>query len=270
MYTCPKCKNTLIRKQKMYICSNGHCYDIASSGYVNLLGSAKGQGNHGDNKEMISARKQFLSLGHYFIIVEQLQKLIKEFVSVNAEIKILDCGCGEGYYTSALKERLNNCSRIYGMDVSKDAIISASKAYKNVDFSVGSVNSLPFANESFDVVLSLFAPLSESEFSRVLKNNGIMITVSPSPSHLIGLKEVIYDTVYLNPPTTFNVKLFEMVHTQTATSNMRLTSNEQIMALFKMTPYYYNTKRSDAQKLDQLNELETEIGFTFCVYKKIN
>ena len=58
MFICPVCKNELNKAGKSFICSNGHCFDMAKSGYVNLLLKSTG-GNHGDNKLMVSARRDF-------------------------------------------------------------------------------------------------------------------------------------------------------------------------------------------------------------------
>lgn len=37
LYICPVCRKPLQKGEKFYICSQNHSYDIASSGYVNLL-----------------------------------------------------------------------------------------------------------------------------------------------------------------------------------------------------------------------------------------
>lgn len=52
MFICPVCKNELNKTGKSFICSNGHCFDMAKSGYVNLLLKSTGV-NHGDNKLMV-------------------------------------------------------------------------------------------------------------------------------------------------------------------------------------------------------------------------
>ena len=271
MYICPKCSQPLNKIENSYKCSLGHSYDVASAGYINLILSSKKSAVHGDNKEMIDARRRFLSLGHYSAIPNILFDLITEFQKSSDKINILDAGCGEGYYTGALAEKFENnkfSSDIYGIDVSKDAVLPASKRYKTVNFSVASVNALPFENESFDVVLSLFAPLAEKEFHRVLKNGGIFITVSPSPKHLFGLKEKIYDTPYLNPVTTFEPEVLTKIDEKIHSEIIHLSSQSEILDLFKMTPYYYNTGKKDMEKLAFINKLDTEIGFVFGVYRK--
>ena len=274
MYICPKCSEKLTKTGNTLKCVAGHCFDIASAGYVNLLLGSKKSGSHGDNKEMITARRRFLSLGHYAIIIDKLCEIIAKYCKENNVISpaILDAGCGEGYYSGRIFDTLRDEYQLspifYAADVSKDAVFSASKTYKTVNFSVASVNKLPFGDLSFDIVLSLFAPLSESEFDRVLKPDGRLITVSPSENHLIGLKEIIYETPYKNPPSTFIPKILTKLGEETVVSEMTLYTNESIKDLFSMTPYYYNTCDSDKKKLEGINELNTEIGFVFGVFGK--
>lgn len=270
MYQCPKCKLDLILNSGSYRCSNGHCFDVSSSGYVNLLLS-KGGKSHGDNKLMLESRRRFLALGYYHPIIEEIVEIINELKPNKGKLTVLDAGCGEGYYTGEIFRALSSDGHtpiIYGIDVSKSGVAMASKKYKECLFSVASVNELPFNNADFDVVLSLFAPISESEFQRVLKNDGIFITVSPSPKHLLGLKSQIYERVYENEETTFIPTLFSEIDQRTYSGEMHLTSNSDINDLFTMTPYYYKTSDSGKLKVSQLDDLLTEIGFMFYCFKK--
>ena len=47
-FCCPVCGEKLEISGKSYVCSNGHCFDLAKSGYVNLLLSKQhGKTTHG-------------------------------------------------------------------------------------------------------------------------------------------------------------------------------------------------------------------------------
>ncbi len=264
MYTCPKCKKELILHNHTYICPENHSFDISSSGYVNLILGSKPL--HGDNKLMISARRRFLQSGKYYIIIEALTKLLKNLT--DTKTTVIDAGCGEGYYTSALKNALPSCD-FYGFDVSKEAIILAAKSHKTVNFSVASVKNMPFPDNSAEVILSLFSPLCEEEFTRVLKPGGVLITVSPSPEHLFELKSQIYNTPYKNPPSTFIPKLLKKVNEFEISDEMVLENNNIISDLFTMTPYCYNTGKNGRKKVEKLEKLCTKIGFVFGVYQNI-
>ena len=89
---CPSCHAELKREGKAFRCRNGHSFDVARQGYVNLLVNARRE--TGDNKEMVSARTAFLEQGHYRCLRDALCEIIR---SLPVQV-IADCGCGEGYY----------------------------------------------------------------------------------------------------------------------------------------------------------------------------
>ena len=95
---CPVCGNHLVKKDKSYVCSQSHSFDIARQGYVNLLTvSQKHSLTPGDTREQVLSRREFLEAGFYAPIAESLIDAAKEFDAIGP---ILDVGCGEGYYSS--------------------------------------------------------------------------------------------------------------------------------------------------------------------------
>ena len=92
-YICPVCGNALEKREKQYICANGHSFDIARQGYVNLLTvQHKHSLDPGDTKEQVLSRRAFLDGGFYAPIAEALITAAKEY---GASGEILDVGCGE-------------------------------------------------------------------------------------------------------------------------------------------------------------------------------
>ncbi len=270
MFTCPKSGLTLIKMDGRYTCPSGHSYDIASQGYVNLLLGNKKNAFHGDNKLMLASRRAFLSLGYYYIIIQKISDIIKSRLK-EKHVTVIDAGCGEGYYTNGIMLRLTELgyeADFYGIDVSKDAAAMAAKAYKGISFAVASVNEMPFSDNCADALISVFAPISEKEFYRVLKPGGILITVSPSPRHLFGLKEKIYDVPYENPLSTFSPQLLKKVGEDVLTYEAVLENQKQINSLFTMTPYFYKTDEAGHRRVSQLTEVKTEIGFVFGIFLK--
>ena len=61
---CPVCGGALEKRAGAYRCQKNHSFDIAKSGYVNLLLNSS-QGHHGDDKLMVRARRDFLDKGYY-------------------------------------------------------------------------------------------------------------------------------------------------------------------------------------------------------------
>ena len=158
---CPICKKKLEKNEKTYKCINNHSFDISKQGYINLMLNSK---NSGDNKEMINSRHDFLNKGYF----EPLSKEICQVINSLNVNNILDVGCGEGYYDRAiLNQKLYN---IVGIDISKEACLKAAKLSKDILYIVSSSNNLPFDNNEFDLILNIFAPHDEEEFTRVTNN----------------------------------------------------------------------------------------------------
>ena len=124
---CPRCGCRLSRNGGSLFCFFKHCYDLASSGYVNLvLSGAKTQEFSGDNKEMMQARRRTMDNGYYKGLADELVKIIARYPHDD----ILDVGCGEGYITGRIAGAFEE-SKVRGADLSKNAILLADKRYKN-------------------------------------------------------------------------------------------------------------------------------------------
>ncbi|MBQ8763694.1 MAG: methyltransferase domain-containing protein [Clostridia bacterium] len=269
-FICPVCRKNLADEEKLYRCENGHCFDKSKFGYVNLLQSQKSSAKrHGDDRLMVRARRDFLDSGYYGFLRDYLCEICEKYLPNGGDV--LDAGCGECYYSSGLKQDYAEKGKeifVSGVDISKDALEYASKRRSGIPLAVASLFDLPFADESFDAVLNIFSPEADEEFYRVLKTGGYLIRVIPLENHLLGLKAAIYDKPYLNDVPDTEIKNFACVKTGQVKMNLCLDSNEAILNLFKMTPYYYKTSVEDQQKINNLDYLKTQAEFEIRVYRK--
>lgn len=264
---CPVCGGEFGLADNTLRCQNNHCFDISKYGYVNLL-TKGGKKGHGDDRLMVNARRDFLCRGYYGHLKEAVCAEAERYAGESCVI--LDSGCGEGYYTEGLlKIAQKNNGEIYGIDVSKEALKIGARACKGAYFAVASAYCLPFGDNCFDMVTSLFAPLAAEEFHRVLKDNGVFITVIPLENHLWELKKAIYDTPYKNKPESTELKGFRLVSSFEIKKEIELGSNRDIKNLFMMTPYYYKTSARDQAKLDNVDRLAVETEFMILTYRKI-
>lgn len=269
IFTCPVCAEKLGISGNSYICPNNHSFDRAKSGYINLLLSKHvGKTVHGDNKLMVNARRDFLEKGYYAPLKDALCDKVNKHFSGRV---LLDAGCGEGYYTSAISDSLENsetATEIYGIDISKIAVESASKRKKNIAFAVASVFHIPVESGACDMLVTMFAPYCAEEYQRVLRENGIMVMAIPSAEHLWELKKAVYDTPYANEVKPYELDGFEFIDSQRITYDMNIDNNEDIMSLFSMTPYYYRTGRTQQERLEKLDHIITKADFEILVYRK--
>ena len=268
-YKCPVCNEKLNLVGKSYVCSNKHTFDMAKEGYVNF---ALGKNDSGDSADMCACRRRFLSKGYY----EKFSRLICDTVKKYSDAKelcdlsILDAGCGEGYYLRGLRDAFLQ-SPLFGIDLAKDAVKLAAKSEKQRvgirnSYSVCGIFSLPFFDNSFDCVISVFAPVGETENLRVLKNGGLLLVAGPGKTHLSGLKSAVYEKPYENAQKHREYEGFEFVAKESCEYSVTVLK-EDIIDLFTMTPYYWKTSKSDFEKLSKLDSLDTELSFEISVYK---
>lgn len=260
MYRCPKCQEPLIKEAHRYQCKNHHSFDIAKQGYVHLLLSNKKM--RGDNQAMVEARTAFLSHGYYAFLRERICTLYEAYLpSV-----LVDAGCGEGYYTNEIKHCFPTCE-VYGFDLSKHALKQGARAKTGVAYAVASVADLPMPDGCADMLQSIFAPIYIEEIKRVLKKDGYFVKVGPGPTHLWGLKQVLYETIYENEGGE-TYEGFTLVHQEYLEKEVDILGHEDIMALFSMTPYAYRSPKSGRETLAGLDALTTLLQFQIEIWQK--
>lgn len=265
---CPVCG------ESVYVSENGkslfcrgarrHCFDFSSDGYLNLS-----RVGGGDSKGAVAARRSFLDAGYYKPLSDGVVQAVSEHIGTQGYV--LDAGCGEGYFTNNVA---NVSSLILGADLSKYAVAVGAKSalrknITNAAYITGSVFSLPIYDGTFDCVLSIMAPFAEDESARILKSGGAVVLVSAGRNHLMGLKDVLYDTTYENGERGDMPRdKFKHAETRACEFDIDVKGQDAIGALFAMTPYYWRTSEQDKQKLYELDSLKTCVSFNIDIYFK--
>ncbi len=267
-FSCPVCKKKLNIETTRAACDSGHSFDKARGGYYNLLLS-NAASCHGDNKEMVLARREFLSRGYYERLAKRIAELVLEHTQSGGAL--LDAGAGEGYYTDfcerALFER-DGESDVSAFDISKDAVREIGKKNSHVTLAVAGSYHMPIPDGEFDTVINTFSPLALEETLRVLKPGGIFIMAIPGEMHLFDLKSVVYKTPYKNTVEDTALSGFELISDESLTYVMGLSDPEGIRSLFMMTPYAYRTRPEDKKKIEALERLDCTADFRIFVYRK--
>ena len=262
---CPVCGAMLQKEGASLRCESGHSFDFAKEGYVNLLtGSHKPGDRTGDSREMARARRAFLEKGYFRPLADALSETIR--AEQKEDPAVLDICCGEGYYSEQISRALP--CRLLGFDLSKEMVRLAAKRKLDALFFVANLAAVPLPDSSVDAALHLFAPFHEETFARLLKDNGVLLSVVPGKRHLFELKEAVYDTPYENDEQLPQTTLLTLTGTKKVTAKIRIDTPEDIRALFAMTPYVHRTSKEGIARLEQLERLETTIEFVIGFYKK--
>lgn len=253
---CPLCRTDLTRGLARsepgtraggaaWRCHNGHSFDVAREGYVNLLPvQHKHSRAPGDNPDMIRARRAFLDAGHYQPLRDAVLALLRPLQAGS----VLDIGCGEGYYTRALATVI---PEVIGLDIARDAVKLAAKRDPGITWLVATSAQLPLADHSVDLVCSLFSPLPAAEIARVLKPGGHLLVVTPGPEHLLTIREQLFAEVRPHRPEKFVVELQDALPLRRQTELrfdllLDCTAREQLLL---MTPYAWRATAEHRARL---------------------
>jgi len=183
MLRCPHCGGDLELGEGTVRCAEGHSFDVARQGYLNLLPGDARTGT-ADTAAMVRARADFLAGGHYTPIAEAVAGAA---VAASPAGNAIDLGAGTGYYLAAVLERLPS-ARGLALDVSKHALRVAARAHPRI----GAVGcdawaGLPVRDAAAALVVNVFAPRDPAELARVLAPGGSLVVVTPNRAHLSEL-----------------------------------------------------------------------------------
>lgn len=272
-FKCPSCGLALIlnagSQPKTYSCSNGHSFDMAREGYLNLLlAQHKRSRNPGDSEDMIRSRQRFLSAGYYRPLSDAIVTQVAN--SANGfNQSLIDLGCGEGHYLQQLRDTSADI-QLLGIDISKFAVRLAAKRKMAARLAVDSAFHIPLFENRVDTAISVFSPISCEETARILKPGGTLIMVGPGEDHLSGLTELIYDRTVPhagNPlDATAQFTLQESIEIKRDIS----VNGSDILDLLTMTPYYWQARPEQQEMLAKLDKLETAIHFYLKIYQNMS
>jgi len=176
---CPVCSAALVRTGDDFACESRHRVNVNRKGCLNVLSS---QVDSCYDADLFSARRRVFDAGCYNAVVDAIEALLPA-----RDHRILDAGCGDGWYLNALLSRHEDwCGA--GVDISRDAILQATNLPCTALWVVGDLRRLPFADGSFTAVLDVLTPANYDEFRRVLAPEGLLIKVYPGSGYLRELR----------------------------------------------------------------------------------
>lgn len=126
------------------------------------------------------------------------QQMILSYIDIQGGDRVLDVGCGTGEFTRYIAQR-SDCTYL-GVDI-EDSFIEIAKEQEreNLSFQKADALALPFADDSFDVVVShtFFTGISDPhramlEMRRVCKPHGKIISITAESFQAIAYDQGQY------------------------------------------------------------------------------
>jgi 23S rRNA (guanine745-N1)-methyltransferase len=184
---CPLCRGALSDSGGRGLrCPAGHAFDVARQGYVSFR-VGKPSGLVGDDAAMVDARARFLGAGHYVPIAREL---VAEAGAAGAGLAV-EVGAGTAWYLARVLDAQAGRTGL-AIDLSRFAARRAAHAHPRAMAAVADARSpFPLADGCAGIVLDVFAPRNGAELRRVLRDDGLLLVVTPAADHLAELRSVL-------------------------------------------------------------------------------
>ena len=184
------CGRPLTRLDRRFACDVGHSFDVARTGYLNLLQPDDRKSlEAGDAKGAVEARARLLDAGAGRALIGVLRRIVQARPLLPGTV-VLDLGSGSGHHLAALAETSPIVG--VGIDLSTAAASLAARRYPHLTWLVANADRrLPILDRSAGVVLSVHGRRHPLECARVLSPRGHLVVCVPAPDDLVELREAV-------------------------------------------------------------------------------
>jgi 23S rRNA (guanine745-N1)-methyltransferase len=261
------CALPIERRERVYICGRGHSYDIARSGYVNLLQPQDRRSLHaGDSKEAVAARAALLDAGVGRTLIDAV---IDKSLSLDLPERpvITDLGSGTGDALAAIGER--RAITGVGIDLSTAAADHAARRFPNYTWVVANADRrLPLLDGSVDLVLSLNGRRNPDETARVLKPGGTLMIALPAPDDLIELRAHVKGAGLERDRTTMLIAAhpaFRIVERMAVRETMTL---DRELLLYLLRGTYRGARLREAERMAHVERMSVTLASDIVIMRR--
>jgi 23S rRNA (guanine745-N1)-methyltransferase len=268
------CTRPLERRDRTFVCGAGHSYDIARSGYVNLLQPQdRRSAAAGDARQAIEARASLLAAGIGRTLIEAIANRVgrldlgrREAAPTTTPPTIVDLGCGSGDALAALTSR--GVTGI-GIDLSTAAIEHAARHFPDRTWVVANADRrLPLLDGSIDIVMSLHGRRNPLEVARVLVAAGYLFVAVPAFDDLVELREVVQgqrvERDRAGVALTEHEPMFELIDRSVVRETHDLDRGA-LLNLLRGT--YRGVRRGDAERVAALKRMHVTLASELVVFR---
>ena len=170
-------------------CARQHAYDIARSGYINLLQPQDRRSlTAGDSLDAIEARARLLSGGVGQTILGAVVARAAPLVPAGGVV--VDLGSGSGDVLGELTKRTDAVA--IGVDLSTAASEHAARRYPEITWVVANADRrLPVLDGTVDLILSMHGRRHPAECARVMTESAHLLVAVPAADDLIELRTAV-------------------------------------------------------------------------------
>lgn len=254
------CGAPLARGARAFACARGHAFDVAKSGYVNLLQPQDRRSlAAGDSREEVEARARLLAAGVGAELGLELERRVGALGLARGALAV-ELGSGSGERLAALARAFGLVG--VGLDLSSAAAEHAARRFPALTWVVTNADRrLPLLDESVALVLSIHGRRNPRECARVLAPGGHLLAALPAPDDLLELRARVQgqglERERAGAFLAEHEALFELRARSVAREPSRL-GREQLRDLLAGT--YRGARWSAAAAIEALEELEVTLA----------
>lgn len=262
------CGRPLVRQAHAWVCARAHSFDVARSGYVNLLQPQdRKAAEPGDARSAVDARAVLLTAGIGQALIDEVVRLVAT-LQLRPDAVVLDLGSGTGDALAAIV-RATACVGI-GIDLSAVAAEHAARRYPNLTWVVANADRrLPLLDATADVVLSLHGRRNPAECARVLRDEGRLILAVPAADDLIELRAAVQGSGVERDRVAAMIAEHApafLVLDRAVVREKRVLDPAALRALLAAT--YRGARRRAAAQIDALANLEVTLASDVAVLRR--
>jgi 23S rRNA (guanine745-N1)-methyltransferase len=262
------CGLPLERRTTSFVCPRGHSYDIARTGYVNLLQPQDRRSKTpGDSKAVIAARARLLQSG---VGTGALERIVARAAALDLGDSpvVVDLGAGTGDALGGLAARRRIAG--IGIDLAVAATDHAAPRFPELTWVVANADRrLPLLDQSVDLIMSLHGRRNPAESARILKLSGFLLVAVPAPDDLIELRRFIQGDAIARQRINGLIAEHELSFAVVARFEARERAHLERPALLDLLRATYRGARTSASdRIDRLSGLDVTIA-SDCVLMKL-
>ena len=252
--SCPVrgCHEPLRQQDRALVCPRAHTYDIARSGYINLLQPQDRKSlDAGDSREAVEARAALIADGVGRGVIDAVIAQGCAVERLPDTPVVVDLGSGSGETLGLFAEHYPIAG--IGIDLSTAAAAHAARRFPSLTWVV--------ANADRRLPLSVHARRNPDECRRVLTPSGRLVVAIPAADDLIELRELVQGEAVSRDRTAQLVAeheaCFEVVD-QSVTRRQHLLEAEALRHLLRGT--YRGERFSTSSRVAALDRLTVTLA----------